>query len=90
MKLIEVKIAKEFASTFFSDPILKWAVNKVLDNAPCFELVRCKDCKHWEEAFGTDGKLGYCAMSVNQHGGFAIWYPDDFCSYGERKDNDCT
>lgn len=33
-KLIEVQAAKEFASTFLADPILKMAVNAVLDNAP--------------------------------------------------------
>lgn len=40
------------------------------------EVVRCKDCKCWE-----DGWLGYCTK-----GHFAIPY-DGFCSYGERKDN---
>ena len=39
MKLIEAKIAKEFASSFFGDPILKWAVNKVLDNVVPMLLV---------------------------------------------------
>lgn len=34
MKLVEVKAAKEFASTFFGDPVLKMAVNACLDNAP--------------------------------------------------------
>ena len=33
-KLIDVQKAKEFASTFLADPILKMAVNAVLDNAP--------------------------------------------------------
>ena len=46
MKLIEVKQAKEFASTLLADPILKMAVYAVLDKAPEFDLVRCKDCKH--------------------------------------------
>lgn len=36
MKLVEVKATKEFASTFLADPILKMAVNAVLDNAPEF------------------------------------------------------
>ena len=34
MKLVEVKAAKEFANTFFGDPVLKMAVNAFLDNAP--------------------------------------------------------
>ena len=47
------------------------------------EVVRCKDCKHKEtwhknEAFGYDicGVSGLCVVEDN-----------DFCSYGERKDN---
>ena len=81
MKLIEIKRAKEFASTFFGDPILKWAVNKVFDNAPCFELVQCKDCKHYhtmEEGFKDC--INPLGIDMPQEG--------DFCSYGERKDND--
>lgn len=51
------------------------------------EVVRCKDCKHCrelnrkdriEEAY-ADGVL-WC---TNQSDG--VW-PDDFCSYGERKE----
>lgn len=41
------------------------------------ELVRCKDCKHWE-----DGWLGYCTKCH-----VAMAY-DSFCSYGERRSND--
>ena len=42
------------------------------------EVVRCKDCKHWT--------MGYC-----NHFAYYSYEPitgeDDFCSYGERKDN---
>ena len=40
------------------------------------EVVRCKDCIYWE-----DGYLGYCPK---HHISMEF---DDFCSYGERKDN---
>ena len=55
----------------------------------CQPVVRCKGCKHCrelnrkdriEEAY-ADGVL-WC---TNQSDG--VW-PDDFCSYGERKDGD--
>ena len=39
-------------------------------------VVRCKDCKHYNE--------GFC---VGYHAHHDIM-PDDFCSYGERKDGD--
>lgn len=47
--------------------------------ADVVEVVRCKDCKHWE-----DGWLGYCTKCHT-----AMNY-DNFCSYGERRDNDAT
>lgn len=45
MKLLEVQSTKDFASTFLNDIFFKMAVNRVLDAAPGFELVYCKDCK---------------------------------------------
>ena len=42
------------------------------------ELVRCKDCKHWT--------MGYC-----NHFAYYDYEPitneDDFCSYGERRED---
>ena len=38
------------------------------------EVVRCKDCKHWE-----DGYIGYCTKNHT-----AMYY-DGFCSNGERR-----
>lgn len=40
------------------------------------EVVRCRDCKHWDKDFGWCDKKRIHMVS------------DDFCSYGERKDND--
>lgn len=37
MKLVEVNAVREFANTFLGDPILKMAVNAVLENVPAFE-----------------------------------------------------
>lgn len=71
MKLIEAKQAKEFASTFLADKILQAAVNAVVDNAPGFELVRCKDCKTYSN--GTCWKMRGKMKT------------GDFCSYGERR-----
>ena len=51
------------------------------------EVVRCKDCKSWEQYNACDGTKSHRCMNHD-----AIFYkrtnPDDFCSYGERKDND--
>lgn len=58
-----------------------------IDNAPtvdAVEVVRCKDCKHYD--------MGVC-LKIYSDGNVhaAAWQsrrPDDFCSYGERKDGD--
>ena len=45
-----------------------------LDSLP--EVVLCKDCKFFHDK-------GYCTKIT----GLTRIKPDDFCSYGERKDN---
>ena len=49
-------------------------------------VVRCKDCVHWDDdpdTYGSDdGPKGKCMKS------FETMCADDFCSYGERKEND--
>ena len=57
-------------------------LNKTVDAVP---VVRCKDCEYYE--IGKD-YLPYC----NHCDGGIADYPreDDFCSYGERKDNGKT
>jgi hypothetical protein len=76
MKLVDVKSTKEFADTFLPDPILKMAVNSVLNNAPGFDLVHCSECQ----------KSNYCA--VRQLMKYEHGVDDPFCPYGERKENE--
>lgn len=56
-----------------------------IDNAPtvdAVEVVRCRDCKHYE--IHKPKVLENC-----ERNGYIIpMKPDDFCSYGERKDGD--
>lgn len=79
MKLIEVKTAKEFADTLYNDPILKMAANAVLDNAPGFELVRCRDCVHYGCRYGENEY--FCSHPDGLNG---YLRENDFCCYGER------
>ena len=54
-----------------------YAAEQLLDEIPAADVapvVRCKDCKH---EFG-----GSCILC-----GFQKRKPEDFCSYGERKDD---
>ena len=50
------------------------------------EVVRCKDCKHYipDTSISPDFIGHYCEY----HGNDYSFLPNDFCSYGERKDND--
>ena len=78
MKLIEANQLKECGSTLFNDPILKMAVNAVVDNCPGMEIVYCKDCK-WRSHNTPDG-FHWC----DEHERGSLM-DDDFCSYGERR-----
>ena len=56
----------------------------LLLNAPtvdAVEVVRCKDCKWYENGKSYDA---YCNHPTD---GMNYSAEDDFCSYGERKDN---
>lgn len=61
------------------------AFDDALQDTPTVEaevVVRCKDCKHYD--------MGVC-LKIYSDGNVhaAAWQkrkPDDFCSYGERKD----
>ena len=57
-----------------------------LPTVDAVEVVRCKDCKHYEQEYSDD----YFRCQVFQ-GCYEKGFPtekDDFCSYGERRDND--
>ena len=65
--------------------IAEWLAN-VVRNAPtvdAVEVVRCKDCTFC--VFNSSNETFKC-RSMN--GMYRTVVPDDFCSYGERKDND--
>lgn len=49
-----------------------------IDNAPTVDAVsvtRCKNCRSYNKP-----KIGWCEFHLDRE------HPDDFCSYGERKD----
>ena len=60
-------------------------VNELIDNAPTIDavpVVRCKDCKCWTEWSNGTGSCSRFALD---------WIgtdADDFCSMGERKDDE--
>ena len=56
------------------------------DTVDAVEVVRCKDCKHWYEPEGVCLKI-YSDGAVSPYA-WQYRNADDFCSYGERKDNE--
>ena len=52
-----------------------------IPTADMVEVVRCKDCKFYE--IYPNGANGDC---INRIDAFNTFYPNDFCSYGERAD----
>ena len=54
------------------------------------ELVRCKDCKHFDKLFkgvGVINKIGTCYLRKTE-GIETAQSCDDFCSYGERREGE--
>lgn len=60
-----------------ADPRLAYCIDSV-PGVDAVEVVRCKDCKHYAP---IEGGKPLCEWYT-----IAVAY-DDFCSYGERKDN---
>lgn len=66
----------------------KLTIIEQINEAPtvdAVEVVRCKDCKHW------NSETGFCNMNSHFSMDGLDWdmfNDDDFCSYGERKDGD--
>ena len=65
---------------------LRGAVNAIneIPKADAVEVVRCKDCKHYDNSEG----ICWCHLNSKFYPGGADWhsFPEDgFCSYGERR-----
>lgn len=56
-----------------------------LSVADAVEVVRCKDCKHWRMTVST-GTYGEC-MCDDMETNVLYTMADDYCSYGERKED---
>ena len=44
------------------------------------KIIKCRDCKYYETA--KNGCNGKCDLNIDA---FVIFYPDDYCSFGEGK-----
>lgn len=62
--------------------------NRVRELSPAdvVEVVRCKDCKYLKPFTSQYGAGQFCECPCS-FGGQGIKKPDDYCSYGERRDD---
>lgn len=63
----------------------KWLVED-MQSADVAEVVRCKDCKHYKRNIPCGGgHYNGCDEWIDEGNAITV-YDNDFCSYGERKD----
>ena len=65
---------KEYCEPY---PHVYMAMSRAMADAPIIDIVRCKECRYKD--------MELCAMYKLVVAGVRKY--DDFCSYGERKDN---
>ena len=91
--LIEAMGEEPYVWTDSADEIAErnqWLTDMhIIESAPTIdavEVVRCKDCKYAEV---YDGYYTQVCCENSVIGGYGeLWSPDDFCSYGERRDHE--
>lgn len=64
------------------DGVTLQSIIKKMPTIDAVEVVRCKDCKHMKYAIDK-AKNGMCGV----HSALIIMNGNDYCSYGERKEN---
>ena len=60
-------------------------IKAFVENMPTIEaeeVVRCKDCEWWDRKNEHDG---WCHCNENDREG--CWQADDYCSWGERRED---
>ena len=69
----------------YGEPVEIVPIQIVENPTDIAEVVRCKDCKHWhEETAFCEKHSRFDSFGMDWN----MFAEDDFCSYGERKDND--
>lgn len=63
------------------------AIMDVLLSRQCEEIVRCRDCKHYEAE--PNGNIGGCSRDLDGTGVYSIVEPNGFCAWGEKKEVHC-
>ena len=83
-KLIEVLMSRKYGFCSYDQ-----MADYLLDN-DVVPVVRCKDCKHCKKYRNRLDPMRNHQLCVRMDKYAFGVEEDDFCSYGERKDNDST
>lgn len=96
MRLIDADAFKDYIDCGHLRPptevcFSEWDVCDMIDKRPtidAIEVVRCRECEYWKcnpntKNYGVCRKVSYDDFEV-------VMEKDDFCSYGERKEDSET
>lgn len=61
------------------------SIIKDLPSIDAVPVIRCKDCKHYKQSDVADRKM-CCRKDVDGKPACYDFLPDDWCKYGERKE----
>ena len=60
------------------------SLSAAIHQTPAIDIVRCKECKHWEDRVVNGEHYGFCHHPNLEHHAQATYTePEDFCSGGE-------
>lgn len=86
MKLVDADKARE---CFGGDGVTGAVMQRMFDSLPTIDavpVVRCRECKYWRRY--TRQWENHCAGECERHRMEGGTYENDFCSYGQRKEDE--
>lgn len=79
MRLIDADVASRWMEQ--NEAYMDAEILRAIPTVDAVPVVRCKDCKHaYINSFSAASGVALCSSSAK------VMQQDDFCSYGERKD----
>ena len=85
MRLVDADNARECVG---GDGVTGAVMQRMFDSLPTIDavpVVRCRECQHCKETVDYKGPGLFCSIWGRE---WQRVQPDDFCSYGQRKEAD--
>lgn len=83
VEMLNSKAKTDYEMGLYNHGALTQSFIKVVERHPTadvVEVVRCKDCKHWENRYRYCKRIGVDFLGNSRCG------ENDYCSYGERRE----